>query len=507
MKQEINILFIDDEWCTTKNQRLIIEATYGKLRYNNTPFIFHYETAKDELNTYSAKPVLQKLKNIPKIDAIILDINFKGKPIGLDILDEIRKKYPVLPIFILSSEDENVEVIEQAMKRGANEYFIKQPKPTIKELEETLLTYINKLDHAIWGNSASIRRIRALIARLSFSGLPILIIGESGTGKELAARTIHRQGKKFNTPFIPVNCASKDNELLDSELFGHEKGAFTGATSKKEGYIKQADGGVLFLDEIGDIPQKLQKKLLRVLADHKYQRLGGSDFFQSNFHLVCATNKSPEEMVSNGTMREDFYYRINSIYIEMPPLRKRKEDIPILTDFFFNKYKLQEGANYPALKITESVYDKLKQYEWHRGNVRELDHTIKRSVVFCKKDEITGEEIIYTDKRLDLKINDDTSKPASLKSILSEDQLNFLPEDPSQWARQRTYLILKIILEAKRKSKNTTEFMERLYPNNRQRSTQARDNLIKRLTNSPWGLPDLSNDPMLLNMINEIKTY
>ncbi|NIA14251.1 MAG: response regulator, partial [Nitrospiraceae bacterium] len=269
MDRELNILVIDDELC--RPERLsTLKAAYGELESREPPFVFHYETAEENRNKYGVGPALRRIELIPDLDVVVLDVMFgdQANRLGLDILEAVRQEHPLLPVIIMTSLEGEIEVVEKAMELGANEYLIKMP--TLTELEETLRSYAlpptSEGRFAIWGNCSAIRHTRALIARVSAAGgLSVLVTGESGTGKELAARAIHRQGPRRGGRFVAKNCAFADLQLLDSDLFGHEKGAFTGADRQHVGRIERADKGVLFLDEIGSIVPALQGKLLRVL--------------------------------------------------------------------------------------------------------------------------------------------------------------------------------------------------------------------------------------------------
>ncbi|HMK61214.1 MAG TPA: sigma-54 dependent transcriptional regulator, partial [Dissulfurispiraceae bacterium] len=239
----------------------------------------------------------------------------------------------------------------------------------------------------IVGTSSSIRRIYSLISKVSQSDSTVLVLGESGTGKELVARTIHYSGKRADKPFIPVNCGAIPADLLESELFGHEKGAFTGAIASRTGRFELADGGTVFLDEIGEMSPMLQVKLLRVLQERSFERIGGSKTVNVDVRVISATNRNLEDAVKTGRFREDLYYRINVIPIEIPPLRERTEDLPLLCDFFMEKHAARFGRN--ALKITDEAFKIFVGYGWP-GNVRELENTLERLLVLKDDDVVTS---------------------------------------------------------------------------------------------------------------------
>jgi len=218
----------------------------------------------------------------------------------------------------------------------------------------------------------------------------VLISGESGTGKELAARAIHRNSKRSLKPFMAVNCAALAESLLESELFGHEKGSFTGALVQKKGRLEVADGGTLFLDEIGELSPPLQIKLLRVLQEREFERVGGNHTIKIDIRLITATNKDLEQAVSDGTFRQDLYYRLNVVSLEMPPLRERQEDIPLLAGYFAAKYG--EKCNRRITGISSEAQSRLTEYDWP-GNVRELENAIERAVVLGSTDRILPEDL------------------------------------------------------------------------------------------------------------------
>jgi sigma-54 dependent transcriptional regulator, flagellar regulatory protein len=238
----------------------------------------------------------------------------------------------------------------------------------------------------IIGVSPSIRHIYNLISKVSNSDSTVLLLGESGTGKELVAKTIHYSSRRAERPFVPVNCGAIPAELLESELFGHEKGAFTGAIAPRTGRFELADGGTIFLDEIGEMPAILQVKLLRVLQERSFERIGGVKTVDVDVRVISATNQNLEEAVKSGRFREDLYYRINVIPVEMPPLRSRTEDLPLLCEFFMAKHSGR--LNKRPLTISAGAMQIFKAYEWP-GNVRELENMIERLLVLKDDDIIT----------------------------------------------------------------------------------------------------------------------
>jgi two-component system NtrC family response regulator len=243
---------------------------------------------------------------------------------------------------------------------------------------------------SIVGKNARMQEIYQLIEKVAPTPASVLITGESGTGKELVARAIHINSPKEKSPFISVNCAALPETLLESELFGHERGAFTGATSMRKGRFELADGGTLFLDEIGDIPLPLQAKLLRVLQERSFERVGGTHPINVDVRIITATNRELKDEVDEGRFREDLYYRLNVLHIHLPPLRERVDDIPMLTDHFINKFA--KMLNKPDLRISGEALRFLVGLPWE-GNVRELENTIERAAILCSGNVIKTEDV------------------------------------------------------------------------------------------------------------------
>jgi Nif-specific regulatory protein len=252
-----------------------------------------------------------------------------------------------------------------------------------------LLDDVN-IEHNMVGESPVMRQVYQLISKVAPTDSTVLIQGESGTGKELAARAIHQNSKRANKPFMAVNCAALAESLLESELFGHEKGAFTGAVTQKKGRLETADGGTLFLDEVGEISPTLQVKLLRVLQEREFERVGGTRTIKVDIRLVAATNQDLEQVIEQGTFRQDLYYRLNVVSIEMPPLRSRREDIPLLASYFVEKYSAK--CNRKVSGISAEARARLREYDWP-GNVRELENAIERAVVLGTTDHILLDDL------------------------------------------------------------------------------------------------------------------
>ncbi|MGG5253580.1 sigma-54-dependent transcriptional regulator [Neobacillus sp. SM06] len=338
------------------------------------------------------------------IDMILLDLRLGGKS-GLDLLQKIKRISPSVTVIIMTAYA-SIESSIEAIKRGAY-YYIEKPinidelhvlmmrAMEFRSISSRLETLNEELEQrrgfeSFIGRSKSMQRVFSMIERIKNIDSSVLIMGESGTGKELVARSIHSSGKRKNGPFEVVNCAAIPEALLESELFGYEKGAFTGATQRKLGKWAAANGGTLFLDEISEMPLPLQAKLLRVLQEREITPLGSNAKIALDVRILSATNKNLEQMVLEGTFREDLYFRLNVIPISVPPLRERKEDLPLLIDFFVKKYCHLMSRS--PLTFSPHARSLLLEY-LYPGNVRELGNIIEYTVALSMKDEITEEDL------------------------------------------------------------------------------------------------------------------
>ena len=337
-------------------------------------------------------------------DMAILDIKMPGLS-GLELLDQVRELKKELLVVIMTAEASMKNAVE-AMKRGAYDYIT---KPFDLDVIDAIIEKIDKaremtsqvsllkeelkdryqLEKTIIGNSQAMREIYKTIGKVAPSDITVLIQGESGTGKELIARAIHFNSKRLGKPFIAINCAAIPKELLESELFGFEKGAFTGAVERKLGKFEQANGGTIFLDEIGDMPLDLQAKILRVLQEKEVTRTGGNQSITVDTRIVAATNQDLEESVREKTFREDLYYRLNVVPIHLVSLRERKEDIPLLVEYFLKKACSE--MELPTKQCSHEALSLLSSYAWP-GNVRELENTIKRAVILSSDPLLTVED-------------------------------------------------------------------------------------------------------------------
>ncbi|WP_313569192.1 sigma-54 dependent transcriptional regulator [Acetoanaerobium noterae] len=331
-------------------------------------------------------------------DLVILDLKMP-KMDGMEALTAIKEINPKVPIIMITAHG-TTKVAVEAMKVGALDYIskpfdIEELRVTIRKALEykTLNDEVRYLRGKLKEESSQIiyqskimDDLMKMVHRVSPTDATVLILAESGTGKELIANTIHESSNRYKGPLVKINCGALPENLLESELFGYEKGAFTGAVSRKKGKFELAQGGTIFLDEIGEISDAMQVKLLRVLQEKEFERVGGEETIKGDFRVIAATNKNLNEMVDKGEFREDLYYRLNVIPIHIPSLKERREDIPLLVDYFIEKYSKQMGK--PKMSISKSALEKMMNYEW-RGNIRELQNIIERCVILSLGLEIT----------------------------------------------------------------------------------------------------------------------
>jgi DNA-binding NtrC family response regulator len=343
-----------------------------------------------------------RLARDKEFDAVILDVMMNGIG-GLGTLRELRKIDPDVPIIMVTAYASLENAIE-CMKQGALDYITKPFKNDAvllaikKAIQQRALVRENKNLKSqlkeiygfenIVGHSEQMRQVFELVLQVAPSRSTILITGESGTGKELIAKAIHYHSPRSGRPFVPVNTGSLPPDLLESNLFGHMKGSFTGAIATKKGLFEIADGGSLFFDEIGNISPDTQSKLLRVIQEKEFMRVGGLETIHVDVRIIVATNSELFSLVQDGKFREDLYYRLNVISIHLPPLRERMEDLPLLADHFIQKYCREN--NKPSLHLTPPALNALMDYSWP-GNVRELENVIERAVVLCRGDAVTVE--------------------------------------------------------------------------------------------------------------------
>ena len=340
-------------------------------------------------------------------DAVLLDVMMPGLD-GLATLRALKASRPEAQVIMLSGRNQAATIVE-AVRLGAADYVVKPDDPEglgeialdvaiknaieknrlVSELSELRRQLTDDEDRAVWGNSEKMQGIAQVIEQVADSDVTVLIRGESGVGKELVSRAIHQRSTRRNRPFVKVNCAALPAELLESELFGHERGAFTGAATTRIGKFEQADGGTIMLDEIGEMKPALQAKLLHVLQDAEFTKLGSNKRINVDVRVVAATNRDLEKMMVAGEFREDLYYRLKVIELTVPSLRERRDEIPTLTDFFVARYSRK--YNRPARPISDELRQLFSTYDWP-GNIRELENMIKR-VVILQDEQLVVREI------------------------------------------------------------------------------------------------------------------
>ena len=355
-------------------------------------------------STTSPNEALRTIQSHPP-DIVITDLRMEEMD-GITLLKKAKAVSPATD-FVVMTAYATVETALETMRQGAYDYIIKpfttdellmlieriEQKRRLEAENTELRSYLSKgIDDEIIGKSAGIMQVKKLISDLSSSDAPVLIRGESGTGKELVAKAVHHTSKRTDGPFIAINCAAIPETLLESELFGYERGAFTGAIKRKLGHFQMAGGGTLFLDEIGDLPPSLQSKLLRVLEDHRFTPLGSVKEIEADIRVITATNRPLEEAIQTGGFREDLYYRINVFPIDLPPLRERREDIRDISH-----HLLRLSGRKPE-DLGEEALRKLRGYTWP-GNIRELKNVLERALIVRPEGLIKGEDILLTSTR------------------------------------------------------------------------------------------------------------
>ena len=434
MNHKESILIVDDE-------KIVRESLFHWFEEED----YNVDTAED------GETALHKFDK-GKFDLILLDMKMPGMS-GLDLLARVKEIDPDI-VVILITAFASVPTAIKALKDGAYDYVTKPVDPdelahlVKRALEQKALKVENEqlrenLDEIIKpdnliGESPQMKKIYELIHTVSQTDTTVMIRGESGTGKELVAKAIHINSKRKYFPIVPVNCGALAESILESELFGHEKGAFTGAQFKRKGKFEMADGGTIFLDEIGSVSPKMQVELLRVIESKQFSRVGGNQLIKSDFRVIIATNEPLEEMVKQGKFREDLYYRLNVFSINIPPLRERTGDIPVLAYFFLNKFSTMMNRN--IKNISSEAMDFLVKYDWP-GNVRELENAIERAVVVGKSDTIqVGDLPFHVSSSTNIFVPDDDDK--SLAAMERKYILRVLNEN--NWNISRSAVMLDI---------------------------------------------------------------
>lgn len=375
----------------------------------------------------SASEALLALNSITP-DLIITDIKMPGMS-GLEFLNKVSEKFPNLPTIIITAHA-NIDNALSAYKGGAFEYLTKPFD--INEIRKLAIkaTKSSKPQHneltqesnsQIVGKAESMQEVFKAIGKISKTDITVLIRGESGTGKELIAQSVHENSSRSNQPFIAINVAAIPHELLESELFGHEKGSFTGAQSQRIGRFEQALGGTLFLDEIGDMHPELQTRLLRVLSSHEFYRVGGQKPIKSDVRIIAATNQNIEGLIKTGKFREDLYHRLNVFRIELPPLRKRKEDIPSLVKYFLKKSADEIKSD--QKDIEDPAMEVLNEYDWP-GNIRQLENTCRYITVMAPSTSITLDDIPDEVKNIDMNLKNSSHANGLDSNINWEESLS-----------------------------------------------------------------------------------
>ena len=390
MPRKLSLLVVDDE-------RAMRESLAAWLRKEG----YQVDCAE------SGALALEMLARHPP-DLMLVDIKMPGMD-GLELLEKVRADYPAVQVVMITAYGSIKDAVE-AMKQGARDYLLKPFDPeqlmvlvaklaehwALRQENQVLRERLREQELAGWGDlvagDPAMLRALDLIREVAPTESPVLITGETGTGKEMAARALHAASARAYGPFVPLNCGAQTESLLESELFGHDKGAFTGAVSARRGRLEMADGGTLFLDEVGEISIKMQVDLLRVLEEKSFLRLGGSQPVTSDFRLVAATHRDLAALVREGVFRQDFYYRINVISIEIPPLRARPRDIGLLAAYFLERYARETGK--PVQDMTPQALRLLEGYDWP-GNVRELKNVMERAVVVAKGASIDAEQLTF----------------------------------------------------------------------------------------------------------------
>ena len=420
---DFHILIVDDE----ASQREILAGFLKKKRY-------------DVHHSGSAREALVKIRK-DRFDLVLSDYRMPEKS-GFDLLQEIKSINPETDVVLMTAFG-TIEGAVAAMREGAFDYISKpieldELELLIRRLQERRqLISENKLlkeqlsrrysFDGIISQSSAMQEVLNTAARVAETNAPVLIRGESGTGKEVIAHVIHYNSRRKDKPFIAVNCAALNENLLESELFGHEKGAYTGAEKQRRGRFELADSGTIFLDEIGDISPATQVRLLRVLQEQTFERVGGTETIEVNVRVIAATNKNLEQAIENGSFREDLFYRLNVITIEIPPLRNRRDDIPPLLEHFVSVFAKEHKRK--KLSFSKEAWDTLVRYDYP-GNVRELENIIQRAVIFSRGEHITRE---------DLPLN---IRPTAVESSL--------PSEPKDLQQQVDRLEKELIFEALR---------------------------------------------------------
>jgi len=435
-----HLLVIDDD----KSFRSYLKTLLQSIGYRVTSFA-------------TGEEALEAIQEGFSPSLIILDIIMEGMS-GIDVLKKLRELDDEIPVIMLTGVDQT-QIIVEAMRLGASDYLVKPFE--VEELEIALRNVFEKADlvdeiknlrellekeerdPSIF-YSTKMKEIDEVLQQVAETDVTVLILGESGVGKEIVARRVHSLSERREAPYVKVNCAALPHELLESELFGYEKGAFTGATKSKPGKFELASQGTIFLDEIGEMDLGTQAKLLQVLQDNEFSRLGGTQNIRVDVRVLTATNKNLENMVANQQFREDLYYRLNVINVLVPPLRERKEEIPVFCDSFTKKYARQ--FNKKVFRLPESLMEAFQRHDWP-GNVRELENMIKRYVV------LRDEKIIYNELATASRMPGDSEVSLDVEDLFQNGDTIPLKEIDKQVAQKAERLLIAKVLQHTRGNK------------------------------------------------------
>jgi DNA-binding NtrC family response regulator len=422
LKKDFKILLVDDEQDFCQSLASIFSREGWNTFFQTDP-----------------KAVLAQLAESP-VDLVILDRRMPGMD-GINLLKLLKQRYPNIAVIMLSGHSD-VDAIVEAMKYGATNFFVKPPNIPEVLLEVTRVAQKNsaaQLDplHQMIAQDANMLQLQRDLVKAAPTTATILINGESGTGKEMAAELVHKNSSRSTKPFIKINCAAIAETLLDSELFGHEKGAFTGATQTHKGRFEQADTGTLFLDEIGDMSLATQAKVLRILQEQQFERVGGERTLSVDVRIVAATNKNLAELVEEGTFREDLYYRLAVIHFELPSLRERINDVIPLANHFVTQFAATYNKSISV--ITEQVERIFLRHRWP-GNIRELKNCIERAVIFCEGEKVDVADLSNQYQNFD-QVDSETLESA-IETVNKTAILNAL--ENSGWKKQEAAKALNI---------------------------------------------------------------
>ena len=390
----------------------------------------------------------QRMLREQGFDACVIDLKMPGMN-GLELIQWIRSEGLRMPIIMISAHGEISDAVT-ALKEGAQDYIVKPFDPeelvlrlkklvelqNLRNVVESKSRQVDSEGELFIGESPQIKQIKKVIEKIADTTSMVLITGESGTGKEVVARRIHQTSPVADGPFVAINIGGVPENLIESELFGYEKGAFTGAVNRKIGMFELAGGGTLFLDEIGDMPLSLQVKILRVLQDRKIIRLGGTTELPINARIIAATNKDLEERVRNGSFREDLFYRLNVVRIHIPPLRQRREDIPLLAASILKRLNREMG--HTVTGISADALNRITEHEFY-GNVRELENILERAMIFATESEIQESDL---DLRHSVSLHNQTQQPQELPQSeaksLKEAEIEAIIHALHRWEGNRT---------------------------------------------------------------------